>query len=735
MKKHWKRALSLVLAAALTLALGVTAFAESESLDSQLAQVTQQVKQTLGLNTDAYTEFYGDRYDQPGGPVWYLNWYADNANLSVNVTGGVITSYYCYANRGSNGFFYGFNTAYPANSKPQAQAAAQAFLDKVLGENETAEFTYASASLGGSPSYYFNGTVQKYGLDTPISFHIAVNGSDLDVTSFNRSDDYNSYVSLELDRSEGASIDAAGAQALLRGTVDFELIWVLGEDGEARLQYVPQVGNFVVNALSGELVDLNALYEEVAAGDYNYSMTTAAEAPAAEEAAMDAGGRLTEVEQTAIANLEDVLPVAQLDAALRAVEALGLSQDFSMTSNYQTNQKTGEVTCSLRYSCLMDQDHTFGYDPAAIEEYQSWGGVAYYNKNIQVDARTGEIRSINAWAYVGKYASEGRLEDEAVLAAAASFLAECGTDAAKAMEVYNAEDGSFQFAQTEAGYFFPGNSVYVGVNPVTGTIERLSYSAPEAEVTFGPATGLISPEAALDAYLAASETVLGYVAWPVAITPDDPVLYAYADYGYSFVERLALVYTLDFGRSFVQGIDAVTGQVNAWDYDQDTVLSYSDLEGHYGREAIEALAQVGIGYSDEQFRPTDNITQRELAQLLLGAAYGGVVDGYDDESLKQEAAYYGFISAETWSPEAQVTRMDVLKAILNASEYGKAAALSGAYYCSFNDESGVQPQDYGYVSIGQALGVVHGTPEGYFNAYGPCTRQDAAIMVYNFLNR
>ena len=734
MKQHWKRVLSLVLAAALTLALGVTAFAESESLDSQLAQVTQQVKQTLDLNTDAYTEFYGDRYDQPGGPVWNLNWYADNANLSINVTNGVITSYYCYENRGNDGFFYGFNPAYPANSKQQAQAAAQAFLDKVLDENETADFTYARASLGGTPSYYFNGTVRKNGLDTPITFHISVGGSDLTVTNFSRSNEYNNYLSTQLDRPGAAKIDAAGAQDLLRTTVDFELIWVLGEGGEARLQYVPKVGSFVVDAVSGELVDMDALYAEVASGGYNYSMATAAAAEP-EEAAMDAAGRLTEVEQTAIANLEDVLPVTQLDAALRAVQALGLSQDFSMTSNYQTNQKTGEVTCTLRYSSLMDQDHTYGYDPAELEQYQSWGGVAYYNKTIQVNARTGEIKSVNAWAYVGNYAQEGRLEDEAVLAAAADFLKTCGTDAAKAMEVYEAQDNGFQFAQTEAGYFFPGNSVYVGVNPVTGTIERLSYTTPETQVTFGPATGLIAPEAALEAYLAASETALRYVAWPVAITPEDPILYAYADYGYSFVERLALVYTLDFGRSTVQGIDAVTGQVNAQRFDEETTLGYTDLEGHYGKDAIEALALVGIGYSEEQFRPTDFITQRELAQLLLGAAYGNVVDGFDEDSLKREAAYYGFISAEAWDPEAQVTRMDVLKAILNASEYGKAAALSGAYYCSFNDESGVQPQDYGYVSIGQALGVVHGTPEGYFNAYGLCTRQDAAIMVYNFLCR
>ena len=732
MKKHWKRALSLALAMILTLGLGVTAFAESESLDSQLARVTQQVKQTLGLNTDEYTEFYGDRYDQPGGPVWYLNWYSDNGNLSINVLGDTITSYYRYSNRVGNSFFYGFNTAYPAHSKAEAQAAAQAFLNKVLAKNESADFTYSSASLGSNPGYYFNGTIQKNGLDTPISFYISVNGSDLEVNSFNRSNEYNLYLSGDLDLPGAATTDAAGALSLLRGTVDFELIWVLGDEGQARLTYVPQTGNYVVDALSGELVDLDALYAQVARGGYNYSFTAAAEE--APEAAMDAGARLTDAEQNAVSNLEGVIPASELDAFLRSIDALGLTDDFSMTSRYQTNQQTGDVSCTLRYSCLMDRDHTFGYDPAEIEQYLSWGNAAYYNKNIQVDAKTGQIKSINAWAYVGDYAAEGLLEDEAMQATAASFLAEYGTEAAKAMEVYDVGDNSFQFAQTEAGYFFPENSATVGVNPVTGTIERLFYIAPETEVTFGPATGLIDSAAALEAYLAAGETRLCYVAWPVAITSEDPVLYAYADYGYSFVERLALVYALRFD-SYVQGIDAVTGQVNTWDNYTDTQLHYTDLEGAYGAYAIEALAQVGIGWSDEQFRPTDTITQRELAQLLLGTAYGTVVDGYDDDSLKQDAGYYGFISAESWNPEAPVTRMEMLKAILNASEYGKAAALSGAYYCSFNDESGVQPQDYGYVSIGQALGVVHGTPEGYFNAYGPCTRQDAAIMVYNFLNR
>ena len=180
-------------------------------------------------------------------------------------------------------------------------------------------------------------------------------------------------------------------------------------------------------------------------------------------------------------------------------------------------------------------------------------------------------------------------------------------------------------------------------------------------------------------------------------------------------------------------MDALTGEVITENY-LDTEFAYTDLAGCYGAPAVEALAAVGVGVESETFCPLQTATQDFALELLLRAC-GESWALWDEADVRQRAEYYGFIARGAYVPAQTLTRMDMLKMILNATEYGKAAALSGAYYCSFGDEGGIQKADYGYVSIAQALGLVHGDTAGDFRAYDPCTRQDAAIMIYNFMSR
>ena len=93
-----RRLLSLTLVLVLICSLTVPA-AAAQSADERLASVTAQVKKTLGLNTEEYTEFYGDLAEEILAPSWYLEWSGEDGSLSISTTEeGKILSYRLYRN-------------------------------------------------------------------------------------------------------------------------------------------------------------------------------------------------------------------------------------------------------------------------------------------------------------------------------------------------------------------------------------------------------------------------------------------------------------------------------------------------------------------------------------------------------------------------------------------------------------------------------------------------------------
>ena len=80
-----KKLLSLTLALVMLCSLAVPASA-AQSADERLASVTAQVKKTLGLNTEEYTEFYGDLAEEILAPSWYLEWSGEDGSLSISTT-------------------------------------------------------------------------------------------------------------------------------------------------------------------------------------------------------------------------------------------------------------------------------------------------------------------------------------------------------------------------------------------------------------------------------------------------------------------------------------------------------------------------------------------------------------------------------------------------------------------------------------------------------------------------
>lgn len=151
---------------------------------------------------------------------------------------------------------------------------------------------------------------------------------------------------------------------------------------------------------------------------------------------------------------------------------------------------------------------------------------------------------------------------------------------------------------------------------------------------------------------------------------------------------------------------------------QDIEMAYTDIDGHYAQEIIERLAVYGIGFEGGEFKPDEKITHKDYSDFLEKAFGRVYIDARNDSAENNE---------EDNSP---VTRAQAAVMMIDALGVGEYAAYD-IYKQPFADVS----ENTGYIAILAAMGVVQGDENGNFNPDNDITRAEAAIMVYNYLNR
>ena len=722
-----RRLLSLTLVLVLLCSLTVPA-AAAQSADERLASVTAQVKKTLGLNTEEYTEFYGDLAEEILAPSWYLEWSGEDGSLSISTTEeGKILSYRLYRNStvSNSGTFA---PSFPAGDQDSAKAAAQAFLNKVLTRGESVTMEARVVRLN-TTTYRFGGEILLNGLPAGLTYSISVNCEDNAITSFSR-DDINGRIMGGIPSSTARTTQQQ-ARTALRGTLALRLEYVLPDNGskQAVLRYLPEYGDeYYVDATTGKLVNLTELAKEVeetgmAGGATNDATKeeSAAEAPEAS---------LSKAEQQGADKLKGVLDRDALDAKTRAISALGLSSYTLSSVDYTVARESNEngdtdVTATLRYGRQVNGT--------------SW------RRTVTLDAKTGKLMSVYSSARMPDEPVDRKVNADAAKESAVAFLnAQCGTQFSKC-DLYNNTDAlehdtrishSFTYAQKVNGYFFPGNMISVGVDTTDGSISSYSNSFDDA-VTFDSAVGILTMDQAIDAWLDTYEVQLAYIRVPAAIDYSKPEYKSLMDYGISYLYKLTLGYALN-REDYLLGIDAKTGKAVAPDWGTtDEGLSYSDIAGHWAQSKIEKLAQFGVGYTGDKFSPNAALTQIDLI-ALLASTEGYTYDASSEDSadnLYNYAYQLGILTKSERNDKAVLTRAATVKLILNAVGYGPVAQLQGIYRTKFVDDGSIPADCYGYVALAQGLGMVSGNSFNRFLPNSNATRAQAAVMLYNLMDR
>lgn len=701
---------------------GLTVPALASEMDQELESVTAAVVAALDV-ADDYTDFSGSWDDWLGGH-WSLWWEKDGGSLSVTADeNGKVLDVWCWEDSELDRSFYGFDPRFPNLEESKAQSLCADWLARLVTEPEAAVIE-SSRIYPTTGNYVCSGTVYINGVPAPITFMLTIRG-DGSVLNYTRSDSFSHYVG-DVPAAE-TSVTEADAAKKLADAVAFELYWVSDGEGQAALRYVPSFPRVIVDAESGESVDMDALYASF------YETGMGLEMPAEAEAAMAMdsvnGGRgLTETELAAVDAYAHAKPLAELDAPLRAIAELGLDEGFVLENGDYSQNVDGDITVTLHYTKPMTEDNLYGYSRELFDEVSAWGEDMDIHKYITLDAKTGELKEL--WTNYPLWEKDdapafGEADADAL---GESFLQQVAPEKMAVSERCTLKNmGEYIWAQVEQGYFFPENYLELEINTAAGVIDR--YHCYWNDGVEFASTDIVGEEAAKTSYADALTVAFGYVAWPVAVD-DTPIFRPFIDAGYSWVESLKPAWYFD-GRDEILGVDAVSGEVLFDQSNADAAFEYDDLESTPQRLDIEKLGRAGIGIAGGKFEPEAALDMKTAA-LLLVQTQGWNADAEDLEGLRMSAESLGVIEKGAWEPDAELNRMDFLHMLLCAGPYGEALKLEGAWSLSFWDKRSVDSAEQGHVAVARALGLV---TERKYDFDAPITRAEAASMLCALMSR
>ncbi len=753
----WKRIAALCLAAALVGSVGLVS-AEAAPSDQELMEVTAQVKTTLGLDTEIYDDFSGwSDEDALLGKRWHLEWNGDGVSLSITADAdGKIYSYNRSRAADEEPFYAGNGgrlniPSLPEDKSADALKAAQGFLDKVLTKNlETVKLEDDSTPSLFRSSYRYYGDVKLNRLDAPIRCSVTVDPADLQVTRFWRSDEYSGYLG-KIPSADAKTTDEQ-ARRSLKTTLDMEAKYVLdAEDKTAHVLYVPKYGDdYFVDGETGELVNLTQLRQKLARGeagraDKNLMLTSMEMAP---EAAGDMAAGLTQAEKEGAAKLEGALSKEALDGILKnAWPELGLDKYTLASASYSLREKDVPEAEGEE-----DEEAKKEYDVTCRLTYGRQDGSVTHNKYVTVDAKTGELQSMNSRHIQNDPENEKKpsyvLSVKNAQDKAEAFLTSfAGADYALLAQS-EATDGkdvkgwehSFTYTHQAYGYFYYDNRYSVSVDAADGSISSI-YKSFDNEVKLADPGKVVSKVAAVDTYGNALAVRYGYGEIPVSVSlaPSEirPIL---RENGVEYVVALKPVYTLaqPEDRS-IQGVNASTGEVVYVPEPQDETrkMTYDDVAGSWVEKAANALAHYNVGFLGGSLLPAKELTQLDMVALLCsvdGMTFDLTDMDKDTRDILYNHAYYlGIVTPETREEDKVITRHQLVKTILDSVGYAKIAAMEGIFRCDFTDADTIP--EMGYAALAQGLGLVYGGSDGAYAGERTITRAEAVAMLYQYMDQ
>lgn len=671
-----------LITAAVVLSMTLSAFAPCVFADNDMAKIVTDVKNRAGI-TDEYPDFSSDYSKDDNMTVYYLNWEDDEDDKSIRVTynsDDVITSYNKYEFTDDTET----DLSIPAISADAAKQSAQSFIDK-LNPNNKGEFTVTdrnnmNSALSGD--YSFGVEQFKNGAKINDSYgRINVERNTGEVKSM-----YISYEHIDSFADISSVVSADEAKAAYKAELGLELVYQSYADDKKIVMfpaYVEKEENKYINAVTGEV------YEPVERNFRGFAKYAVAEDAMATNA-MEAGGAasLSRAEREELDKIDGLISKADIEAQARNNKLFDISSDMKLKNidlnrNYYDNN-------AYSYSMSFESDDKYA--------------------RVTADAKTGEIQSyfcnLTEVVYrnsVSEEAAEEEVDEETVKANAEKVFNELAKNKKSEYEFTSVNDYGVVYTRLVNGIKVQGDTINIATDK-DGKLTSYSMNY-TTNTEFPDVKGILTNDNAADKMFEA-------IAYNITYIPEwneDGTVTAEAVYKLSSNVRL----------------NPFTGESvnyrNEHDTDIVSAYEYSDVENHWAKEQIKALASYGIGFDGGEFKPDEKITERDFMYILTKTFEPYMIN---DVVYKMD----GKTEASSTEP---VTRESAAVMMIKKMGADKFAQYEDIYVTPFKDVT----KNKGYIALLSAMKVVKGDESGNFHPDNNMTRAEAACMIYNYLSK
>lgn len=196
------------------------------------------------------------------------------------------------------------------------------------------------------------------------------------------------------------------------------------------------------------------------------------------------------------------------------------------------------------------------------------------------------------------------------------------------------------------------------------------------------------------------------------------------------------------GSTIIISIDHFTKFAVLAKEEEKTSVDIIDIAGHWGEENIRKLieAEVIKGYSDNTFRPNNNITRAEFVTILTkalkmktkaGKVFEDTVDHWAKEYIETSAAH-GIVSGysdKAFGPNDDINREQMAVMIVKAAKLEKTAGES-----VFKDTASISLWARESIATAYTNKLISGYPDKTFRPKTKTTRAEAAAVIVKILN-
>lgn len=694
-----KKKISILLALMVVFTIVPSSSFAQNSYDKHLKDAIIKSKELFNIGSE-YDKFNQSISSSDGKTVFYLNWsdsLGELGEINVSMTlEGIVLSY------GKWMPIYGEEESrLPSISKEEGFEIAKNFIGNVNPSfAENIKYIDRLEPLNiYSDSYSYNFVRVENGIPYyNNSIDIYVNNSTGEIRNY--------YVNWDMelefiDTKDIISLEKA--KNLYKEKIGLDLIYKRGyKDGDSDI--------FLVYGPLNNQLGINAKDEEIAQlyGDYALYERTGDIGGIEDESIKE---NLSPDEEKAIDDIADLISKEEAEKLARQI--LEIDETYNLTDiNLYTSWPNNDE---------------YNWEMSFVKDYDE---NALYT-SISINAKSKKLLSFYKDESIDKN-SKVKFNREQSLKIAKDFIHKVNKENYDEIElregfvnVNYSEDGkrqNFNFIRKMDNAYVEDDGIYIYVDAVNGQVSqyRLSWTNKD----FPRRENLISLDKAYDILYDEIEIELKYA-------PKK----RYDIYNKTINEKKEAILIYGLKSEKPANIDAKTGTIlndNGIAFKTSSIPEYKDIKESYAKEKIEILGQYGIVLDGDNFKPKENIIQKDFLYLLAKAKYPYYGSYNSEDDLYKQLINIGIIKEEEKAPERIVTKEEAVKYIIRALEYDKVADLAKIYKDVFKDSEDINPELKGYIAIAYGLEIIQGY-NGNFNPKTGLKREDAANIIYNFL--